>query len=117
MSAAGAERDQFRSLWSQAQTRKMKGAAEKALLGVAESESSQGMFEAYFLRLGRVLPGGQTMQNVATEAVTVSINNERVAKFAINTVIDGRSEAEGGSVAENAVVLGDDWADINVQSI
>jgi len=118
MSVAWAEQNQFRSLWTNGQMRKMKGAAEKGLSEIAEGENAMGMMEVYFLRLGKVLPGGQSMGNVATEAVTTSISVERVAKCAHDVVLDGRKNEKGEvtSVLENKDVLGEDWADINTIS-
>ena len=118
MSVAWAEWNQFRSLWSNGQMRKIKGAAEKGLSEIAEGENAMGMLEVYCLRLGKVLPGGQSMGNVATEAVTTSISVERVAKFAHDVVLDGRKNEKGDLVRmlENKDVLGEDWADINTIS-
>lgn len=116
MSVAGAERDGFRSLWSNAQMRKMKGAAEKGLCEIVEGDAAQGMLEVYFLRLGKVQAGGQSLANIAQQSVSWAVSQERVARCAINTVLDGRSEEQGGRVVENAVVLGDDWADVNTIS-
>lgn len=109
LSVAGAEQDQFRSLWVQAQSRKAKGAAEKGLFELADSRP-KGTFEAYSLRLGKVLPGGQTAYNIVTEATSTSISVGLVAKGCISTVIDGRLEKEGGRILENADLFGDDWA-------
>lgn len=117
MSVAGAEQDSFRSLWSQAQTRKMKGAAEKGLFELADGETYQGMFEVYALRLGKVLPGGQTVANILSEAVSSNVSVERVGRFCINTVLDGRTEEAGGRICESAQILGDDWSEINTQSL
>ncbi|GAB7343718.1 hypothetical protein MBLNU457_1698t1 [Dothideomycetes sp. NU457] len=118
MSVAWAEQNQFRWLVSNSQMRKMKGAAEKGLAEIADGENAMGMLEVYFLRLGRVLPGGQTMGNVATEAVTTSISAERVAKCAHDVVLDGRRGENGEMVRvlENKDCLGEDWADINTIS-
>lgn len=114
MSVAWAEQNQFRSLWSNGQMRKMKGAAEKGLFQVCDQEESMGMFQVYVLRLGRVLAGGQSVGNVLTEAVSWSVSAQKVGRFAINMVLDGRRDDEGGRIIENKEILGDDWAEINV---
>lgn len=111
LSVTGAEQDQFRSLWVQAQSRKAKGAAEKGLFELADTRP-KGTFEVYSLRLGKVLPGGQTAYNIVTEAATTSISAELVAKGCITTVIDGRLESEGGRIFENADLFGEDWASV-----
>ena len=43
---------------------------------------------------------------------------QRVAKYAHDTVLEGRRGEDGEPlrVVENAVVLGEDWADINTLS-
>lgn len=116
-SVTGAEQDQFRGLWARAQTRKMKGAAERALFEVAERDAgdAERLFEVYCLRLGRVLEGGQTMGNVLTEAVSSSVTLERVAKKSLEVVMYGCRDGEGRSkkIVENAEVLGEDWAEVN----
>lgn len=114
LSVAGAEQDQLRGLWARAQTRKMKGAAERALFEVAEREGD-ARFEVYCLRLGRVLEGGQTMGNVLTEAVSSSVTLERVAKKSLEVVMYGCKDGEGRTrkIVENAEVLGEDWAEVN----
>lgn len=114
LSVAGAEQNQFASLWSQAQTRKTKGAAETGLLDLAESRE-RGTFEVYALRLGRVLAGGQSVYNIVQEGVSLSVSDALVAKCCINLALDGRTKDEGGPLLENADVLGDDWADVNTQ--
>ena len=119
MSVAWAEQNQFRSLWSQAQTRKMKGAAEKGLFEIADGDTASGMLEVYCFRLGRVLPGGQTMGNVATQSVSTCVSVERVAKRAHDYIVDGGRAGDNGEIeriVENATVLGEDWADINTIS-
>ena len=116
LSVAGAEQNQFASLWTQAQTRKTKGAAEKGLLEYAESREP-GTFEVYALRLGRVLAGGQSAYNIVQEGISQSISDELVARCCINLALDGRTKEEGGSILENVDVLGDDWAEINTQAI
>lgn len=118
MSVAWAEPNQFRWLVTNGQMRRMKGAAEKGLAEIADGENAMGMLEVYFLRLGRVLAGGQSMGNVAAEAISTSISAERVAKCAHDVVLDGRTDEKGElmRVLENSDVLGEDWADINTIS-
>lgn len=115
MSVTGAEQDQFRTLWTRAQTRKMKGVAEKALLEIADREDARAKFEVYCLRLGSVLEGGQTMGNVLTEAVRSSVTLERVAKKSLEIVLYGWRDEHGRTrkIVENAHVLGDDWAEVS----
>lgn len=116
MSCSGAEQNQFASLWVQADTRKMKGAAEKGLFDLADTGAYKDYFDPYALRLGTVYPGGQSVGNILTEAVTTSISVERVARCAIQTVLSGRpglTVEKGKRTIENAAALGDDWADIN----
>lgn len=116
LSIAGAEQNQFASLWSQAQTRKAKGAAEKGLLEYAETREP-GTFEVYALRLGPVLPGGQCAYNIIQEGIRTCISDFLAARCCINLALDGRTKQEGGSILENADCLGEDWADINSQVI
>jgi len=117
LSVAWAEQNQFASLWTQAQTRKTKGAAEKGLLDYAATREP-GTFEVYALRLGRVLAGGQSAFNIMQESVSQSISDELVARCCINLALDGRTKAEGGSILENVDIFGDDdWANINTQVI
>jgi hypothetical protein len=116
MSCAGAEQNSFASLWWSADSRKMKGAAEKGLLELADSRNP-GSLECYCLRLGKVLPGGSTVYNLTTMGVSQSISDAHVAKCAINTVLDGRTKEEGGRILENVDCVGDDWASINSLSM
>lgn len=122
MSCAGAEPDAEKYLWttpSAAAERRSKGATEKALFELARSEPAGGRLEVYALRLGKVLPGTQTVGNVLTEAVTTSVSVARVAKTAVDVVLDGWGPEGLGKVEgcccvlENAQVLGDGWAEIN----
>lgn len=112
MSVAGAEQNPFASLWYAADSRKAKGAAEKGLFELADAREP-GTFEVYSLRLGKVLPGGQSVYNLLTMGSSQSISDNLVARCAINTVLDGRNKEEGGRVLENNDCLGDDWANIN----
>lgn len=116
LSVWGAEYDQHASLWVQADTRKMKGAAEKALLEFVDTREP-GTFEVYVLRLVRVLAGGQSAFNIVQEGLGQGISEDLVAKSCVNLVLDGRTEEEGGRLLEYTDVLGDDWAEINTQTI
>ncbi|KAL1302601.1 hypothetical protein AAFC00_002977 [Neodothiora populina] len=111
-SMVGAEQNQFASLWSQAQTRKAKGAAEKGLFEYADSRDP-GTFEAYALRFGQILPGGQSVYNIMQESMRVVISDALAAKKMISIVLEGRKQEEGGRLLENADCFGEDWADIN----
>ncbi|KAF2158147.1 hypothetical protein K461DRAFT_290395 [Myriangium duriaei CBS 260.36] len=117
MSTYNATQDQFASLWAAGQFRKMKGAAEKSLLGLAE-EKGQGMLEVFCLRLGKVLDGGQTAGNAIWQGAGGYISDELVGKKTLSLCLGGRGEAkyggtEGGGVLELKEVLGDGWAEIN----
>jgi hypothetical protein len=112
MSMAGAEQNPFASLWWSADSRRIKGAAEKGLFEFADSRQP-GTFDAFSLRLGKVLAGGQSVYNLVTMGSSQSIADNLAAKCAINTVLDGRTKQEGGRILENADCLGDDWAQIN----
>lgn len=116
MSCTGAEQNPFASLWYAADSRKTKGAAEKGLFELADSRTP-GSFEAYAMRLGKVLPGGQSVYNLMSMGSSTSISDTLVARCAINLVLDGRTKEEGGRVLENVDCLGDDWAQINSLSI
>jgi len=120
LSVAGAERDPNARLWTQAQLRKMKGAAELALFDFQqtfEAENGAGPLEMFALRLGKVLAGGKTTANIVTEAAITSINVEKVAKVCCDIATDGWYGEDGrkqiGGVVENKDVLGPDWADID----
>ena len=113
ISGWGAEQNQFRKLWMYADSRKIKGAAEKGLFEVAEnSDEVSGMkcFEVIALRPGGVLAGGDGFQTLISEAVVPSIGVDRLAKCAINVALDG---SKGKKILENKDCLGDDWASVN----
>lgn len=117
MSTYNACQDQFANLWTKAKFRKMKGAAEKGLLALAE-EKGQGMLEVFCLRLGTVLNGGQTVPNVIREGAGGYISDALVANKALSLCLGGRGGekyggAEGSGVLELTEVLGEGWADIN----
>lgn len=118
LSISGAERNPAASLWVQAQYRKMKGAAEAALFDQQAffSQDYPGVFEVYSLRLGKVLMGGKTAQNIITEGIQTSINVERVAKVCCDVAYGGWWEDDGdkrrGGILENAEILGSDWAEV-----
>ncbi|KAG9562197.1 hypothetical protein KCU61_g8089, partial [Aureobasidium melanogenum] len=116
MSCHGAEQNPFASLWWSADSRKMKGAAEKGLFELADSRTP-GSFECYSLRLGKVLAGGQSIYNLVTMGGSQSIADTLVARCALNTVLDGRTKEEGGRILENVDCLGDDWAQVNTLPI
>lgn len=115
VSAWGAEHDQFRSLWLWATSRKIKGAAEKALFEVADhSEEVDGKrcFEVVALRAGTVIAKGDAIGTIMTEAVSPSIAVDRLSKCAIKTVLEGTGSPEKRWL-ENKECLGDDWASVN----
>lgn len=110
-SAWGAEQDQFRSLWVWAESRKIKGAAEKGIFDVADSsEEIKGKrcFEVIALRPGGVLAGGDAISTLMTEAVAPYIAVDRLAKCAIKMALEGTGSEK--RILENKECLGDDWA-------
>jgi hypothetical protein len=114
ISAWGAEQDQFRRLWMYNDSRKIKGAAERAIFSTArnaEERDGHKCFEVISLRPGNVLRGtSDGMGTVLTEAIIPSIVVDRLAKTAIKTAFHG---ADGKTILENKDCLGDDWADVN----
>jgi len=94
----------------------MKGACENGLFELADSEAYKSRFEPFALRLGKVQPGGQSVGNMLQQAVSSSVSVERVARCCLRLVLDGWPEERGKRVLENAEVLGEDWAEINVVS-
>ncbi|KAF7189263.1 Leucinostatins biosynthesis cluster protein T [Pseudocercospora fuligena] len=115
ISGAGAEQDQFKKLWIANDTRKIKGAAEKAIFGVvanAEEKGGYKCFEAIALRPGGVLKGhSDATTTLITEAVISSIAVDRLARTAIKCAFDGGPD--GKTILENKDCLGEDWASIN----
>ncbi|TKX25972.1 hypothetical protein C1H76_1818 [Elsinoe australis] len=119
-STYNAVQDQFASLWGEAKFRRLKGAAEKALLGLAE-EKGQGMCEVYCLRIGRVLEG-QTVGNVVRMGMGGCITDELLGRKVLSLCLGGRGdekygEKTGGGVLENEEVMGEGWAEINSVTI
>lgn len=115
MSAWGAEHDQSRSLWLWNDSRKIKGAAEKALFDVADNcEKVQGKkcFEVVALRPGTVISKGDAISTIMTEAVSPSIAVDRLSKSAIKVAMEGTGDVEKRWL-ENKELLGDDWASVN----
>ena len=115
MSGWGAEQNQFRSLWIWADTRKIKGAAEKGIFDVADtSEEVQGKrcFEAIALRPGGVMAGGDAISTLVSEAVVPCIAVDRLARCAIKMVLAGTGYPDKRTL-ENKECLGDGWAMVN----
>ena len=133
ISGWGAEQDQFKRLWMYSESRKIKGAAEKALFDVVSSAEEKPLnpgngsdakvnmrintgeqhkcFEVVALRPGGVLKGDtEGMMTVVTEAVVPSIAVQRLAKSAIKVAFHG---AAGKTILENKDCLGEDWAMVN----
>lgn len=114
ISGWGAEQDQFRRLWMYSDSRKIKGAAERALFTTvehAEERDGHKCFEVVALRPGGVLKGSSDgMSTIITEAVIPSIAVERLARTAIKVAFFG---ADGRTILENKECLGDDYASIN----
>lgn len=117
ISGWGAEQNQFAKLWFWNDSRKIKGAAEKALFAVADgSEQKAGghrCFEVTALRPGGVLSSGSdTVTTLLTEAVVPSIAVDRLARTAIKVLFDGTG-VDAKRILENKECLGSDWASIN----
>lgn len=115
VSAWGAEHDQFRSLWVWGESRKMKGAAEKALFEVADQSAEVGgkrCFEVVALRPGTVIGKGDAIGTIMTEAVSSSIAVDRLSRCAVKIALEGTGD-EGKRWLENKECLGDDWAQVN----
>ncbi|CAK3831012.1 Hypothetical predicted protein [Lecanosticta acicola] len=118
VSCWGAEQDQFRKLWAWSESRKIKGAAEKALFAIADGSEEKGegahrCFEVIALRPGGVLKsGGDSVSTLLTEAVVPSIAVDRLARAAIKAAFDGTG-VEGKRILENKDCLGPDWSQIN----
>ena len=115
MSGWGAEQNQFRSLWVWADSRKMKGAAEKGLFEVADnSEEVKGKrcFEVIALRAGGVIQKGDAISTLVSEAVVPCIAVDRLARTATRMALEGTG-VEGKRILENKECLGDDWAMVN----
>ena len=118
MSAWGAEQDQFRSLWMWADSRKIKGAAEKGLFDIADNSTlieGKRCFEVIALRAGGVVAKGDSISTLFSEAVAPYIGVDRLARCAIRQALEGTGSAEK-RILENAQCLGDDWGMINTQS-
>jgi hypothetical protein len=115
VSGWGAEQDQFRSLWMYAESRKIKGAAEKGIFDIADnSELIEGKrcFEAIALRAGGVLPPGDSVSNLFSESVMPYISVDRLARCSIKMVMEGTGYPDK-RIFENKDCLGDDWGQIN----
>ena len=118
ISGWGAEQNQFRSLWMWADSRKMKGAAEKGIFDIADnSELIEGKrcFEVIALRPGGVLAGGDAIGTLLSEAVMPYIAVDRLAKCAIKMALEGTGYPDM-RILENKDCLGDDWGMINTLS-
>ncbi|KAK3717748.1 hypothetical protein LTR37_005519 [Vermiconidia calcicola] len=119
MSAWGAEQNQFRSLWMWADSRKIKGAAEKGIFDIADNSDlmdGKRCFETIALRPGSVLAGGDAISTLVSEAVVPVIAVDRLAKCAIRTVLEGTGYPDK-RILENKDCLGDDWAMINTLTL
>ncbi len=117
ISAWGAEQDQDRSLWMWAESRKIKGAAEKGIFHIAdhcELLDGKKCFEAVALRAGGVIAGGDSISTIVSEAVMPYIAVDQLAKCALREVLGTGS---GKRILENAECLGEDWAQINSLTI
>lgn len=112
ISGAGATQNPFASLWVRADTRKIKGAAEKGLLDIAEqSEEVDGKkcFKVFALRASDVIPGGRAMSTIMYMGTGQYIAVDILARISIKIVLDGHEK----TILENTDCLGDDWADVN----
>lgn len=114
MSFWGAEEDQFRSLWLWADTRRIKGAAEKGLFDVMDSSEvvdGKKCLDVISLRVGTVLAKGDAITSILAMGTVPSITVDRLAKAAVQKCLVG--DVDYRRVLENADVLGDDWAMVN----
>jgi hypothetical protein len=119
ISGWGAEQNQFASLWMWADSRKIKGAAEKGIFDVADNSEEIGgkrCFEAIALRAGGVIAGGDAGITIFTEAVAPYIAVDRLAKCAIKMALEGTGYPDK-RILENKECLGDGWAQINSLTI
>jgi hypothetical protein len=115
ISGWGAEHDQFRRLWMYADSRKIKGAAEKGLFEAVQGAEEVGghkCFEVISLRPGRVLAGSaDNMTTVIGEAFMPCISVDRLARAAIKTAFNG---SKGQTILENKDCLGDGMVSISL---
>ncbi|KAM0719069.1 hypothetical protein Q7P37_004974 [Cladosporium fusiforme] len=114
MSFWGAEENQFRSLWLWADTRRIKGAAEKGLFETMDScevVDRKKCLDVISLRIGTVLAKGDAISSILAMGTVPSITVDRLAKAAIQKCLNG--DVDYRRVLENADVLGDDWASVN----
>ena len=119
MSAWGAEQNPFASLWMYADSRKLKGATEKGVFDIADNcqeIEGQKCFDAIALRAGGVLPKGEGVANLLSEATMPYILVNRLARCAIRVALEGTTPA-GKKILENKECLGDDWGMINTFTI
>ncbi|GAB7362079.1 hypothetical protein MBLNU230_g2113t1 [Neophaeotheca triangularis] len=122
ISETRAEQDSNKALWFYADSRKIKGAAEKGLFDIAnqskEVEVSEGNYKRCFdviaLRPGAVIPKGEALSKYFAEATSTSCAVDRVAKLAIRSAMQGAGEKK---ILENADILGKEWMQINSLNI
>ena len=98
-----------------ADSRKIKGAAEKGIFDVADNSDLIGgkrCFEAIALRAGGVIGKGDATSTLMYEAVAPYIAVDRLAKMAIKVCLEGTGYADK-RILENKECLGDDWAQVN----
>ncbi|KAF2861996.1 hypothetical protein K470DRAFT_256533 [Piedraia hortae CBS 480.64] len=119
ISSWGAEQDQFRPLWVWNDSRKIKGAAEKALFEIADGSlliQGHRCFEVIAMRPGQIIPGGTALSTLIWEATVPSCAVDQLAKTALKTAMMGTMR-ERERIMENGACLGDDWAMINSLNI
>lgn len=122
ISETRAEQDSNKSLWFYADSRRIKGAAEKGLFDIAdqskEKEVSVGTykrcFEVIALRPGAVVPKGEALSKYFAEATSTACAVDRLASCAIRAAMQGTG---GKRILENADCLGKDWALINTLTL
>jgi len=86
-SAWGAETNQNAKLWVQAQTRKIKGAAETGLFDIASLTS--GTFEAYALRPGGVLTEASGLMGAGVSSFMPTVRVDNLGKAFIEVCLEG----------------------------
>ncbi len=98
-SGKGAEWDQSKSLWLFPDTRKLKGAAERGLLDIAEANSE--VVEAIMLRPGGVTRDASVLLTKVAGLVTPVVPVSQLAKALVRACVN----AEGGKIIENDAIL------------
>lgn len=89
-SGKGAEWEQQKNLWVFSDTRKLKGAAERGLLDIADSNPQS--FVAVLLRPGGVLPDGSEVVRTVASLVTPVVSVSQLAIALVRACIQPPAE-------------------------